>query len=56
MPIVHGSNEKLIQLLQELDLKKSLRPEIRYFEGGKRKHVQLKNLTSSIITRRISKF
>jgi hypothetical protein len=46
--------EKLIQLLQELVENKSLRPEIQIIsKGGKKKHVQLKNLTSSIITRRI---
>lgn len=46
--------EKLIQLLQELVENKSLRPEIQIIsKGGKKKHVQLKNLTSSSITRRI---
>ena len=46
--------KKLIQLLQELVEKKSLRPEIQIIsKGGKKKHVQLKKLTSSSITRRI---
>nr|QUW40432.1 hypothetical protein [Haslea sp.] len=46
--------EKLIQLLQELVEKKSLRPEIQILsKSGKKKHVQIKKLTSSSITRRI---
>jgi hypothetical protein len=44
--------EKRIQLLQELVENKSFRPEIQIIsKGGKKKHVQLKNLTSSSITR-----
>ena len=47
--------KKLIQLLQELVEKKSLRPEIQIIsKGGKKNHVQLKKLTSSSITRRIN--
>lgn len=46
--------EKLIQLLQELVEEKSLRPEIQVIsKSGKKKYVQIKNLTSSSITRRI---
>ena len=46
--------ENLIQLLQELVEKKSLGPEIQIIsKSGKKKHMQIKNLTSSSITRRI---
>ena len=46
--------EKLIPLLQELVEEKSLRPEIQIIsKSGKKKYVQIKNLTSSSITRRI---
>jgi hypothetical protein len=46
--------EKLIQLLQELVKEKSLRPEIQIIsKSGKKKYVQIQNLTSSSITRRI---
>lgn len=46
--------ENLIQLLQELVEKKSLGPEIQIIsKSGKKKHMQIKNLTDSSITRRI---
>ena len=46
--------ENLIELLQELVEKKSLGPEIQIIsKSGKKKHMQIKNLTSSSITRRI---
>lgn len=46
--------ENLIQLLQELVEKKSIEPEIQVIlKSGKKKHMQIKNLTSSSITRRI---
>ena len=58
---VHASNsrmvqmkENFIQLLQELVEKKRIEPEIQIIsKGGKKKHMQIKNLTSSSITRRI---
>lgn len=46
--------ENFIELLQELVEKKSLGPEIQIIsKSGKKKHMQIKNLTSSSITRRI---
>ena len=46
--------ENLIELLEELVEKKSLGPEIQIIsKSGKKKHMQIKNLTSSSITRRI---
>ena len=46
--------EKLIQLLQELVEEKSLRPEIQIIsKSGNKTYIQIQNLTSSSINRRI---